>query len=50
MRAAAVLEPRRRILISLMRIVEDRWAPDDQSLFTWDKTIIGMGYWGRFAV
>jgi len=31
----------------MMRIVEDRWGLTIKSLFTWDKTIIGMGYWGR---
>jgi hypothetical protein len=31
----------------MMRIVEDRWGLTIKSLFTWDKMIIGMGYWGR---
>jgi N6-adenosine-specific RNA methylase IME4 len=31
----------------MMRIVEDRSGLTIKSLFTWDKMIIGMGYWGR---
>jgi N6-adenosine-specific RNA methylase IME4 len=31
----------------MQRIVTDRWGLTIKSLFTWDKIIIGMGYWGR---
>ena len=31
----------------MQRIIADRWKLTIKSMFTWDKLIIGTGYWGR---